>query len=106
VPAPATSTSSEATEVDNLICCLEFLANEARAAGLADIQATIRRCIQEITRTQKASSGRKPAPPCSDILQVFKVIARFCLIGDPELKQQIVRQIEAIDREALAAHAH
>jgi hypothetical protein len=96
---------ADAAEVDNLICCLEFLAREAGNAGLESIEAIIRRSIQEIIRTEESSSGRKPTPASTDILQAFKLLARFCLIDEPERKQQIARLIEAIDRETLAAYA-
>jgi len=96
---------ADAAEADNLICCLEFLAREADTAGLKHIGAIIRRGIQEIIRTHEASSGRKPTPAITDILQAFKLLARFCLIDEPERKQQIARLIEAIDRETLAAYA-
>jgi hypothetical protein len=96
---------AHAAEVDSLICCLEFLAREADAAGLKNIGAIIRRSIREIMRAYESLSGRKPTPATTDVLQAFKLLARFCLIDEPERKQQIARLIEAIDREALAAYA-
>jgi hypothetical protein len=96
---------ADADEVDNLICCLEFLACEADAAGLKRIGPIIRGSIQEIMRAYQSLSGRKPTPATTDILQAFKLLARFCLIDEPERKQQIARLIEAIDKETLAAYA-
>lgn len=96
---------ADAAEVDNLICCLEFLAREADAVDLKNIGAIIRRSIQEIMRTYESLSGRTFTSASTDILQAFKLLARFCLIDEPERKQQIARLIEAIDRETLAAYA-
>jgi hypothetical protein len=97
--------AADAAEIDNLICCLEFLAREADGAGLKNIGAIIRRSIQEIMQAYESLSGRKFTSASTDILLAFKLLARFCLIDEPERKQQIVRLIEAIDRETLAAYA-
>jgi hypothetical protein len=93
-------------EIDNLICCLEFLASEALAADLRDVHAVIARSVQEIAAIREAAAtGVCPALPSTDILQAFKLLVRFCLIGDPQAKREIVRMLESIDQEALSAYA-
>jgi hypothetical protein len=92
-------------EIDNLICCLEFLAREAKTAGLPSIHAIIKRTIGEITGRRGPPAGGN-APPYTDILQAFRLIARFCLIEDPRLKKKIVRMLESIDKKALSIYAH
>jgi hypothetical protein len=106
--ATATRTKTDpATDIDNLICCLEFLCSEALAADLHAIHAIIARTILEIAGIRKTyPSGRHSASLRIDILQAFKLLARFCLIEDPSIKQEVARLIESIDREALTAHAH
>ena len=93
-------------EIDNLICCLEFLASEALAANLRDVHAVIARSVQEITAMRESTATRTcPALPSPDIVQAFKLLVRFCLIGDPQTKREIVRMIESIDHETLSAYA-
>lgn len=93
-------------EIDNLICCLEFLAREALAANLRDVHAVIARSVHEIAAMRKAAATRTcPALPSADIVQAFKLFVRFCLIEDPQAKREIARMIESIDQEALSAYA-
>ncbi len=102
----ARQSTDTGAENDHLICCLEFLAGEALAADLRDVHAVIARSVQEITAMRDAAATRMcPALPSTDILQAFKLLVRFCLIGDPQSKQEIVRLLESIDQEELSAYA-
>jgi len=92
------------TEVSNLICCLEFLASEARNTRLFDVHAVIKRSIAEIS-AMKNSSGNDVAYKFEDILCAFKFFARFCCIEDPAARRNIISMVESLNKEVLKSYA-
>jgi len=93
------------TEINNMLCCLEFLAEEAENSQLIKVHAILRRSIKEIGMAKDSQHKVDLPVEFADILCAFKFFARFCIIEDPSARQEIVRLIETLDKEALKSYA-
>jgi len=92
------------TEVSNVVCCLEFLAQETKNAHLIKVHSSIRRCIKEIDLNTGDDQNADLPFELTDIFLAFKAFLKFCIIGDPVIKKEIMQLIESLDPEALKSY--
>ena len=89
---------------ENIIYCLEFLAQDAIDSELPCIHDIIKTSITEIIRRDSIYGRSNSDVKYYDILNAFKSFVKFCLIKDNDAKKQIIEFLEHLDEEALMAY--
>jgi hypothetical protein len=88
-------------DIDKLICCLEFLAQQALSASNIEIHTIIKRAISDVERSSSPYQKNNVPFDYTDILTAFQFFTKFCLIEDPEAKKQIIRMMQKMEKDAL-----
>lgn len=96
---------SDDLESKNIICCLEFLSQQAMGKHMLKEYNILQSAISEILTENTHITSSKEYVYYSDIINAFKFFAKFCLIKDPDTKKQIANLIENIDKEAIINYA-
>ncbi len=90
---------SDELELKNLIYCLEFLSQQAVNNRMLKESSVLQNAITEISNGNSFSNSDKSNIEYYDIINAFKVFARFCLIEDRNIKKQILNLIENLDMD-------
>jgi hypothetical protein len=84
-------------EINNVICCLEFLAGQALEKKLGNVHSILKQTINSIAETN--TPYKKDDVDHSEIINAFMFFAKFCLTEDPAAKMKVLQFIENMDKE-------
>ncbi|MEQ1704637.1 MAG: hypothetical protein ABL867_01530 [Rickettsiales bacterium] len=100
----ATFTDSD-MESKNIICCLEFLSQQALASHMLAEHSILKNTITEISKVDSLGSDIRHNVEYSDIITAFKFFAKFCLVEDKDTKKHILHLIENLDVDTMSNYA-
>ncbi|HEU5048481.1 MAG TPA: hypothetical protein VFT64_11640 [Rickettsiales bacterium] len=91
---------------DDVVVCLEFLANDAVEKNELAVHRILRKAIDEVNHLYgtKQPSDLPFAP--ADILIAFKLFRQFCLTNDASVKAEIVKMVEEDNKELFNHFTH
>ncbi len=97
--------SDSEAEMQNILCCLRFLAREAMTAKLQPISAIICETIERISalgHVPKASAEQGFA----ELVRDFSVFMRLYILGTPAMREDLKDMISKLEAGRLAEYAH
>ena len=92
-------------ESKNIICCLQFLSQQALASHMLAEHSILRNTITEISKIDSLCNDMKDNIGYSDIITAFKFFAKFCLVEDEDTKRHILHLIENLDMDIMSSYA-
>lgn len=92
------------SETRNIVCCLQFLANESENANLPAVSQVIHNAITRIvnldTQEQDIDSD------FAELICAFKAFVKFYLSGNHPGREELLDLISNMDRGRLEAYVH
>jgi len=96
---------NENTEIKNFICCLQFLANEARSLHMKTVSEVMTNAITQITKLD-ANNYNSVDRDFADLMFAFKTFVKFYLLGTHSARDELIELISKTDKEGLASYVH
>lgn len=97
--------SGNALESKNIICCLEFLSQQALSSHMIAEHSILKNTISEISKVDPLFIDKNSNVEYSDIITAFKFFAKFCLIEDQDTKKNILNLIENLNIDIVSSYA-
>lgn len=93
-------------ESKNIICCLEFLSQQALDSHMLAEHSILRNTIIEISKIDSFCADMKNNNVgYSDIITAFKFFAKFCMVEDQDTKKHILDLIKNLDTDIISNYA-
>lgn len=96
----------EQSQAKNIICCLQFLANEAVEAQLPDIAKILSNTLTKIMNLNTSEHGQDIDLYFAELVTAFKEFVKFYLLGNKANREELIDLINKMDRERLEAYVY
>lgn len=96
----------EKSETKNIVCCLQFLANEAENADLPVVSKIIGNAVTRISKLETHEQQHDIDRDFAELVCAFKTFVKFYLLGNHAAREELIELISNMDRRGLEAYVN
>lgn len=104
------SAEEQYNQAENFICCLTFLANEAKNLNWSDAHIVLKCAILELQDIrdgiENISSIAKTKIEHADLFKSFRLFLKICLTHNPQQTTKIINMLEDVNQEELRNYVY